>query len=215
MFDDLFQMLANGFSLEKKTYYRSALITGRSSNEVRTTISLREKGVSKDIMDVTFFSGIKPWYHPWIEITYPYEMITNENVDTFCYFGSSTEQSFIKLFCNSLPPAGKIFVSYDSDDETRKGLMVNIPEIITRLGFLLFNNGCTWFKDWYFPEGGNEGGQKLQGEKPVNSIKKVNQVKKLHQEVDQYLTLNRAEQTISSIEKNAIQRARKVLNQLD
>ncbi len=215
MYDDLFHLLSNGISIEKKSYYRSALITGRSSSELRTTISLKEKGVSKDIMNVTFFTGIKPWYHPWIEITYPYELRLKGDIDTFYYFGSTVETSFIKLFCNSLPPAGKIFVSYDNDDETRKGLMVNIPAILTRLGFLLFNNGCTWFKDWYFPEGGNEGGQKLQGEKPVNSTKKVDQLKKFHHEVDRYLTLNRSEQTISTIEKNAIQRARKVLNQLD
>lgn len=51
------------------------------------------------------------------------------------------------------------------------------PEVITHLGFLLFNNGCTWFKEWFLPEGGFEGGQKLQGEKPVSSIQKANLLK--------------------------------------
>jgi hypothetical protein len=28
--------------------------------------------------------------------------------------------------------------------------------------------GFTWFKIWYFPEGGNEGSPKIQGNKPLN-----------------------------------------------
>ncbi len=132
----------------------------------------------------------------------------------FHYFDSAIEKTLIQLFCNSLPAAGKIFVSYDTDDETRKGLMVNVPEVITRLGFLLFNNGCTWFKDWYFPEGGFEGGQKLQGKKPVSSIQKGDQLKKLHSEINRYLSSKKTIQTHTPIEKKAINRGRKMFKKI-
>lgn len=58
---------------------------------------------------------------------------------------------------------------------------------ISRLGFELFKNGFTWFKDWYFPEGYLEGGRKLQGEKPLNDKAKLAQLKRIQQEVREFL----------------------------
>jgi hypothetical protein len=37
-----------------------------------------------------------------------------------------------------------------------------VPPAATPLGLVLLAAGCRWFKDWYFPEGGREGGTKLQ-----------------------------------------------------
>lgn len=43
------------------------------------------------------------------------------------------------------------------------------------------------FKDWYFPEGGNEGAQKLQGEKPLNEKLKNKHLIKIRDEVLSFL----------------------------
>lgn len=37
------------------------------------------------------------------------------------------------------------------------------------LGLALLAVGCRWFKDWYFPEAGREGGTKLQGTLPLDA----------------------------------------------
>jgi hypothetical protein len=53
---------------------------------------------------------------------------------------------------------------------TQVGLLAGIPPLATPLGALLFEVGCgDSFKDWYFPEGGQEGGRKLQGNKAAGA----------------------------------------------
>jgi hypothetical protein len=47
--------------------------------------------------------------------------------------------------------------------ETSQGLNCGIPTAATPLGYLLFITGRLKIKDWYFPEGGNEGMPKLEG----------------------------------------------------
>ena len=57
-------------------------------------------------------------------------------------------------------------VEYESPmwSETQLGLLAGIPPLATPLGALLHDVGSgDSFKDWYFPEGGQEGGRKLQG----------------------------------------------------
>ncbi|MEM3383057.1 MAG: DUF1122 family protein [Nitrososphaerales archaeon] len=85
----------------------------------------------------------------------------------------------IKLFKtlgNLIPRGGSMMVSYSMiygesnvHIETMKALARGIPSILTPLGYLLFHAGCwAYFRDWYYPEGGNEGPKKLQGFKPIN-----------------------------------------------
>ena len=45
---------------------------------------------------------------------------------------------------------------------------MGFPPALTRQGYRLLEYGFTWSKDWYFSEGGHEGGQKIQGEKPLH-----------------------------------------------
>ena len=47
--------------------------------------------------------------------------------------------------------------------ETSQSLNCGIPPIATPIGYLLFSTGRLKIKDWYFPEGGNEGMPKLEG----------------------------------------------------
>lgn len=205
LFETCMDLLSKGISTNIGVIGITDLLPGRSSGEKRATIFLKQKKDRVNLMDITFFAGVKPWYYPWIEIVYTFDMHEDDN-RFFSYFDSDIEQSLIHLFCNALPPAGKLFVSYDADDETRRGLMMNIPMVLSRLGFLMYMNGCTWFKDWYFPEGGFEGGQKLQGEKPLNSIHKKQHLGQLKEEVSDFILNKNNEALLSSFEKKALKR---------
>ncbi len=205
LFETCIKLLSKGISTNSGVIGITDLLPGRSSSEKRATIFLKQKRERVNLMDIIFFAGVKPWYHPWIEIVYTFDMHEDDN-RLFSYFDSDIEQRLIHLFCNALPPAGKLFVSYDADDETRRGLMMNIPMVLSRLGFLMYMNGCTWFKDWYFPEGGFEGGQKLQGEKPLDINHKKRHLCQLKEEVSDFILNKNNEALLSSFEKKALKR---------
>jgi hypothetical protein len=205
LFEECLSVLSKGIASNDGTIEITDILQGRSTKEKRATIFLRKDTDIINLMDVTFFVGIKPWYYPWIEIAYSYDFeIDNQKV--FFYSNSDIELTLVRLFCDALPPAGKLFVSYDSDDETRKGLMMNIPMVLSRLGFLMFTYGCTWFKDWYFPEGGFEGGQKLQGEKPLTPADKKRHLGQLKNEVSDFILEKKKQSFISPLEKKALNR---------
>lgn len=68
-----------------------------------------------------------------------------------------------------IPAGGHLMVSYEGNDdvhrETMKALYAGVPPAATPLGFLIFNSGFHYVKDWYLAEGGHEGPRKLWGEK--------------------------------------------------
>jgi hypothetical protein len=61
-------------------------------------------------------------------------------------------------------------VAYDGDD-TEHALRRGVPPAATPVGLVLLDAGCRWFKDWYFAEGGREGGTKLQATVPVDATR--------------------------------------------
>ena len=75
------------------------------------------------------------------------------------------QRELVAALAELLPPGGYLMVGY-GDDETERGLKRRFPAAATPLGRALLDAGCTWFKDWYYPEGWMEGGMKLQGNKP-------------------------------------------------
>ena len=85
-----------------------------------------------------------------------------------------------------LPPGGYLMVGY-GDDETERGLKRRFPPAVTPLGKALLDAGCTWFKDWYYPEGWMEGGMKLQGTKPVSTESRAQGLGAVHTEVAEWL----------------------------
>jgi hypothetical protein len=75
---------------------------------------------------------------------------------------------YLQPLGDAIPQGGHLMVEYEKPmwSETQVGLLVGIPPLATPLGALLREVGCgDSFKDWYFPEGGQEGGRKLQGNK--------------------------------------------------
>jgi hypothetical protein len=64
---------------------------------------------------------------------------------------------------------------------------MSVPPVLTRLGYRLFLLGFTWFKDWYFSSRGHEGGQKLQGEKPLDDSARRRHLDRIKSEAELFL----------------------------
>lgn len=75
---------------------------------------------------------------------------------------------YLRPLADAVPPGGHLMIEYEKPlwASTQRGLLAGIPPLATPMGALLFDLGSgDSFKDWYFPEGGQEGGRKLQGNK--------------------------------------------------
>jgi len=118
-----------------------------------------------------YFSG-RGYYTPWLEIDYD-PWLRDEGL----------EDEFFSFVYHFLPRGGKFFVTYLKDPETRKMLIQGYNPADTPLGFSLLKAGFSWFKDWYFPEGGNEGIPKLQANKAYNEEDEIRELKELLGEV--------------------------------
>jgi hypothetical protein len=92
----------------------------------------------------------------------------------------------IAALASLLPPGGYLMVGY-GDDETERGLERRFPPAVTPLGAALLAAGCTWFKDWYYPEGWLEGGLKLQGNLASSDEARAAQLEALRRGVETWL----------------------------
>jgi hypothetical protein len=95
-------------------------------------------------------------------------------------------RELVAALAGILPQGGYLMVGY-GDDETERGLKRRFPPVVTPLGKALFDAGCTWFKDWYYPEGWMEGGMKLQGNKPISEEARRANLAELASEVEEWL----------------------------
>lgn len=139
-----------------------------------------------------FFSGRGRWVKPWMEVTYdPKLKLINvaRRVILIDISNTEVEEHIFNLLSDVIPPGGRLMVEYSLKDhsETARALEAGAPPILTKLGYLLWRNGFTSFKDWYFAEGWLEGNTKLQGEKPLNEEAKRRQIKKLVLEIKKFL----------------------------
>jgi len=131
----------------------------------RLCVNGKEVGVS------FYFSG-RDYYSPWLEIDYS-PWLREEGI----------EDQFFLFVYNFLPPGSKLFVTYLNDKETSEMLYNGFHPADTPLGFSILKAGFTWFKDWYYPEGGNEGAPKIQANKPLNMEEGLRQLRRLLNEV--------------------------------
>ena len=114
----------------------------------------------------------------------------------------------VAALADLLPPGGRLMVLY-GDDETERGLKRRLPPVVTPIGKALFDAGCTWFKDWYYPEGWMEGEFKLQGNKPVSEESRRQQLAELRARVEGWL--DDSERADDEVVARARERARAVL----
>lgn len=92
----------------------------------------------------------------------------------------------IEAVARALGPGGSIMVAYEADP-TERALKRKVPPPATPLGLYLLRAGCRWFKDWYYPEGGREGGTKLQGTLPLDDDHRTRAAEKLRAELHEFL----------------------------
>lgn len=96
------------------------------------------------------------------------------------------DESVLPDIATALGPGGSVMVAYGGD-VTERALRRKVPPAATPLGLALLTAGCRWFKDWYFPEGGREGGTKLQGTLPLDDTRRRGAEANLEAELGAFL----------------------------
>jgi hypothetical protein len=86
----------------------------------------------------------------------------------------------------ALGPGASLMVAYEGD-ETERALRRKVPPVATPLGLAMLRAGCRWFKDWYYPEGGREGGTKLQATLPLDDDRRAAAEDRLAAELSSFL----------------------------
>jgi hypothetical protein len=86
----------------------------------------------------------------------------------------------------ALGPGASLMVAYEGDD-TERALRRKVPPAATPLGLAMLRAGCRWFKDWYYPEGGREGGTKLQATLPLDDDRRAAAEDRLAAELSAFL----------------------------
>ena len=164
--------------------------------------------IDEHVMGIALFTGRKPYYPCWVELfnINPYLRLDGNVVKTA---GSRFEEDVLTTASQILNGGEIIYVEYLYDDETKTQLMRGYPPAVTRLGYILLNRGFTWFKDWYYPEGGLEGGPKLEGVKPINAEEESRQLSRIIQEAGDFLKRTRC---IDEYCEKALERAERIIN---
>jgi len=124
-----------------------------------------------------FYEGSK-YIKPWLELEYT--PITGDELDP-------SGEPLFQLLAELIPPGGHISVAYLAHRITARALLSGVPAAATPLGYLLWRCGCRWYKDWYFAEGGKEGGLKLQGAKPLTAERAQENTAKIVVELLEFL----------------------------
>lgn len=162
-----FAALKNGIELNGLEIYVFSMRQGRFREEFNIDLHAKRDDHDMNFLYLKVFYGRPPDYRPWVELFGMNNEFTIGD-STIRYFGSPYEDMMLGFFATHLEAGEKILVEYADDLDTMRQLSTGMPVVLSRLGFLLFKHGFTWFKDWYFPEGYMEGSQKLQGEKPLD-----------------------------------------------
>jgi hypothetical protein len=97
-----------------------------------------------------------------------------------------TDPAILPEVARELGPGASVMVGYEADD-TERALRRRVPPAATPLGLAMLRAGCRWFKDWYFPEGGREGGTKLQGTLPLDERRRDRAQRELAAELRGFL----------------------------
>lgn len=143
---------------------------------------LLKKGEEK--LSSPFFRGIysKGWNYghimPWVDMEF-FDEVSFPPKDALVLSRAGIDTEVFRHLGEAMPDGSSIMVAYQMFRKrehvhkiTDILLKTGFPAATTPLGLLLVHAGCYSFKDWYIPEGGREGPQKLQGWKPVKKEEK-------------------------------------------
>jgi hypothetical protein len=197
-------MFVDGVVVNDYIIYAKNVLKGRFPEEKNLDVYLKSGGGETHLLFIRIYEGWGSNYRPWVEFSGINKSVSLGD-EVFEYLDSDPESTLLTFFSKSIPPGGKIYVEYTADKETGIGLLMGAPAPVTRLGYKLFGLGFTWFKDWYFPEGGKEGGEKLEGEKPIDKEARERHLKMIRREVGDFVM--RTEKSTSSGDEIAVVRA--------
>ncbi|MFW6040310.1 MAG: DUF1122 family protein [Thermoplasmatota archaeon] len=184
---------------------------GRLKGQHYLPIHLLREKKNKRLLYMSIYLGNEPYYRGWVELFGINHQLFFEG-NKINYFGSDIEGKLIRMISSHSIGGEKIFIEYQGDNKTISDLSMAFPEPVSRLGYLLFQNGYTWFKDWYFAEGYNEGGQKLQGEKPLDEGYRKKHIKDIKDRVEEFISINKGIGEDNQELKRAILRGKKILD---
>ncbi len=184
---------------------------GRFPEEVNYEVYVGREGVWVRLLAVKMFKGRPPFYRRWVELFHILPEVSVKGLK-YVFLNSLQERELVKCLSSQLSGGEKIFIEYIYDGETYKALEAGIPAPLTRLGYMLFENGFTWFKNWYFAEGFMEGSPKIQGEKPLDENNRMRLLQEICGEVEGFLKT--AEDSVKSETQDyyvrAVERALKI-----
>ena len=97
-----------------------------------------------------------------------------------------TDLGVLPDITDALGPGSSLMVAYEGN-ETERALRRRVPPAATEVGLAMLSAGVRWFKDWYYPEGGREGGTKLQGTIPLDEARQRQSADVLIRELEAFL----------------------------
>jgi len=153
----LIAILDKGIKVGKYLLKAEDIGTGRFIEERDLELFLINSNTRKHLMFIKAFPGRAPYYKGWIEL-----FAFNPEIN---FFRTPMEKKFLSIISDTIGPGESIFIEYAQDKQTKQMLYHSAKAEDTPLGKILLDLGFKWFKDWYFPEGALEGGQKLQAQK--------------------------------------------------
>jgi hypothetical protein len=147
------------------------------------------------VIEGIFSRGRRGKIQPWMDLSYREAVrfkASRGGKDVGIRLNEVAIDSELFLHLGALiPPGGHLMVSYEGSDDihrdTLRGLYAGIPPAATPLGFLIFNSGFQYIKDWYLAEGGHEGPRKLWGEKSPDREWENIYFKKTEEAVEKFL----------------------------
>ena len=184
--DALLQRLQQGVPVGDLSLVALETRPGRFVEETYLALGVTDGRERVPVADLILYRGRPPYYRAWVEI-FAQRPTVPLGEATLNYFDSGLEKALLNAVAAALGPGERLFVDCEADAETLQGIRWGFPEVVTRLGFLLYQLGFTWFKGWYYPEGFREGGQKLQAEKPVDENTRFRHERGLEESVHLFL----------------------------
>lgn len=214
MLHDAVHQLVAGIAVKDRTLYAREVATGRFADEVDVAIALKSGDDEAALLVAKVFYGRKPHYRPWVE-WFGIRNAVRLGGERIVFCQSAAEAGLLTHFSAHLGPGEDLFVEYHYDPETAQALQYDVPPPATRLGFQLFQLGYTWFKDWYFPEGLLEGGQKLQAEKPLDGQTAQRHYREISRDVSRFIETAVGDAGQNEVLGQALRRAREILERLE
>jgi len=175
------------------TEIRQEAIKNRFSAEF---LIKKNNGEISGKFNALLFTGRPPIISGWIEL---YNIKLSKEL-----YSLETDEEIIGFFSKNINRFESFFIEYLYDPITLSQLEKGVPPPASRLGYYLIKNGMLWVKDWYYPEGGLEGGPKLQAKKPVNENHMETLKKKICKETILYKKRLENLKNTSSIEVKGI-----------